>query len=43
VRSALVTFAAEADRHERGHCSATSKRPFLPIPKGSARTEEDWT
>jgi NADH:ubiquinone oxidoreductase subunit F (NADH-binding) len=43
VRSALVTFAAEADRHERGHCSATSTRPFLPIPKGSARTEEDWT
>jgi len=43
VRSALVTFAAEADRHERGRCSATSARPFLPIPKGSARTEEDWT
>jgi len=43
VRSALVTFAAEADRHERGRCSATSARPFLPIPKDSARTEADWT
>jgi len=42
VRSALVTFAAEADRHERGRCSATSARPFLPIPAGSARTEKDW-
>jgi NADH:ubiquinone oxidoreductase subunit F (NADH-binding) len=42
VRSALVTFAAEADRHERGRCSATSARPFLPIPKNSARTEKDW-
>jgi len=46
VRSALVTFAVEAGRHERGRCSATpaaSARPFLPIPKDSARTEEDWT
>ena len=43
VRSALVTFAAEADRHSRGHCSATSARPFLPIPKNLARTEDDWT
>ena len=43
VRSALVTFAAEADGHERGHCSATNSRPFLPVPTGSARTEEDWT
>jgi NADH:ubiquinone oxidoreductase subunit F (NADH-binding) len=43
VRSALVTFAAEADLHQRGRCSATSARPFLPVPKGSARTEEDWT
>jgi len=42
VRSALITFAAELDRHERGRCSATNTRPFLPIPRGSARTEEDW-
>jgi NADH:ubiquinone oxidoreductase subunit F (NADH-binding) len=43
VRSALVTFAAEFDRHERGRCGATNSRPFLPIPRAAARTEEDWT
>ena len=42
VRSALITFAAELDRHERGRCSATSTTPFLPVPRGAARTEEDW-
>jgi NADH:ubiquinone oxidoreductase subunit F (NADH-binding) len=42
VRSALITFAAELDRHERGRCSAANSKPFLPIPRGSARTEEDW-
>ena len=42
VRSALITFAAELDRHERGRCSATSTTAFLPVPHGSARTEEDW-
>ena len=43
VRSALVTFAAEVDRHARGRCSATSTAPFLPIPAAAARTEDDWT
>ena len=51
VRSALITFAAEADRHARGRCSATntganpgaSSTPFLPIPRTTARTEDDWT
>ena len=42
VRSALITFATEFDRHERGRCSATSTKAFLPIPHGSAQTEEDW-
>jgi NADH:ubiquinone oxidoreductase subunit F (NADH-binding) len=42
VRSALITFAAELDRHARGRCGATNSRPFLPIPRGSARSEEDW-
>jgi NADH:ubiquinone oxidoreductase subunit F (NADH-binding) len=42
VRSALTTFAAELDRHERGRCGATNSRPFLPIPRETARTEEDW-
>jgi NADH:ubiquinone oxidoreductase subunit F (NADH-binding) len=43
VRSALITFAAEADRHARGRCSATSTAPFLPIPAAAAQTEADWT
>jgi NADH:ubiquinone oxidoreductase subunit F (NADH-binding) len=42
VRSALRTFAAEVDRHQRGRCSATVTRPFLPVPKDAARTEQDW-
>ncbi|MGH3167240.1 MAG: NADH-ubiquinone oxidoreductase-F iron-sulfur binding region domain-containing protein [Trebonia sp.] len=42
VKSALRTFAAELDRHERGQCGATSAAPFLPVPQGTARTEEDW-
>jgi NADH:ubiquinone oxidoreductase subunit F (NADH-binding) len=42
VRSALTTFAGELDRHERGRCGATSSEPFLPIPRETARTEEDW-
>ena len=43
VGSALRTFAAEVRRHERGHCSAASGEPFLPIPPDAARTERDWT
>ena len=42
VRSALRTFAAEVDRHQRGRCSATVTRPFLPVPEDAARTEQDW-
>jgi NADH:ubiquinone oxidoreductase subunit F (NADH-binding) len=42
VRSALRTFAAEVDRHQRGRCSAGVTRPFLPVPKDAARTEHDW-
>ena len=43
VRSALITFAPEADRHARGRCSATNTAPFLPIPAAAAQTEADWT
>ena len=42
VRSALRTFAAEVDRHQRGRCSAGVTSPFLPVPKDAARTEHDW-
>jgi NADH:ubiquinone oxidoreductase subunit F (NADH-binding) len=42
VRSALVVFAAELDRHIQGHCSGTSHRPFLPLPPDLALDEADW-
>jgi NADH:ubiquinone oxidoreductase subunit F (NADH-binding) len=43
VRSALVVFEPEIQRHARGHCSATDRRPFLPLPPGMPTREEDWT
>lgn len=33
VRSALTTFAAEADAHARGRCTATDPTPLLPVPR----------
>jgi NADH:ubiquinone oxidoreductase subunit F (NADH-binding) len=42
VRSALTVFAQEINRHERGQCSATNRRPFLPLPDGMPSTEDDW-
>jgi NADH:ubiquinone oxidoreductase subunit F (NADH-binding) len=42
VRSALRTFGAEVRRHQRGHCAAASRKPFLPVPRDPARTENDW-
>jgi len=43
VRSALRVFAPELSRHEKGQCSATSRRPFLPLPDGVPTSEDDWT
>ena len=43
VRSALVVFEPEISRHARGICSATDRRPFLPLPPGMPTREEDWT
>jgi NADH:ubiquinone oxidoreductase subunit F (NADH-binding) len=43
VRSALAVFAPEIGLHERGQCSATNRRPFLPLPDGIPTTEDDWT
>jgi NADH:ubiquinone oxidoreductase subunit F (NADH-binding) len=42
VRSALTVFAAEIGQHGRGRCSATDRRPFLPVPAAAA-TEADWS
>jgi NADH:ubiquinone oxidoreductase subunit F (NADH-binding) len=43
VRSTLTTFAPEISLHARGHCSATNRTPFLPLPAGMPTTEDDWT
>ena len=43
VRSALLVFAPEISLHARGQCSATNRRPFLPLPDGFPTSEEDWT
>jgi NADH:ubiquinone oxidoreductase subunit F (NADH-binding) len=43
VRSALTVFAPEIARHARGQCSATNRKPFLPLPAGLPTSEEDWT
>jgi NADH:ubiquinone oxidoreductase subunit F (NADH-binding) len=43
VRSALTTFEPEIQRHARGGCSATNRRPFLPLPDRFPAREEDWT
>jgi len=43
VRSALTVFEPEIARHARGHCSATNRAPFLPLPDGLPTSEEDWT
>jgi NADH:ubiquinone oxidoreductase subunit F (NADH-binding) len=47
VRSALVVFEPEIQRHARGHCSAsnhgaTDRASFLPLPPGMPTSEEDW-
>jgi len=43
VRSALAVFEPEIQRHARGICSATDRRPFLPLPPGMPTREEDWS
>ncbi|WP_250279334.1 NADH-ubiquinone oxidoreductase-F iron-sulfur binding region domain-containing protein [Frankia sp. Cppng1_Ct_nod] len=42
VRSALVLFGPEIDRHRDGWCGARSSQPFLPIPAGVPTGEHDW-
>jgi len=43
IRSALRVFAAEAGLHERGRCTGTGARPFLPLPAGRPATDADWS
>jgi NADH:ubiquinone oxidoreductase subunit F (NADH-binding) len=42
VRSSLTVFGAEIARHARGQCSATDRRPFLPVSAAAAQ-ESDWS
>jgi NADH:ubiquinone oxidoreductase subunit F (NADH-binding) len=43
VRSALRVFEPEFRLHERGRCSASGHRAFLPLPDDTPTSEEDWT
>jgi len=43
VRSALRVFEPEFRLHERGHCLAVNRRPFLPLPNDIPTSEDDWT
>jgi NADH:ubiquinone oxidoreductase subunit F (NADH-binding) len=43
IGSALTVFAAELGRHRQGSCSATTRDPFLPLPPGTATSDEDWS
>jgi NADH:ubiquinone oxidoreductase subunit F (NADH-binding) len=42
VASALYAFGPEIEKHAKGRCSATNTKPFLPVPRDSARVEKDW-
>ncbi len=42
VRSALTVFAPEIALHAHGHCSATNRTAFFPLPDGVPTTEDDW-
>jgi hypothetical protein len=42
VGSALLVFADEITLHQAGHCTATSREPFLPVPGGAPLQESDW-
>jgi NADH:ubiquinone oxidoreductase subunit F (NADH-binding) len=43
VHSALTVFSSEISLHARGQCSATNRKPFLPLPDGMPTSEDDWT
>ena len=42
LSSTLAIFGTELTAHARGECSATSHRPFLPVPAGVPASQADW-
>ncbi len=42
VRSALTVFRDEITAHEQGRCTASSRRPFLPLPADAPIDGSDW-
>jgi NADH:ubiquinone oxidoreductase subunit F (NADH-binding) len=42
VGSALLVFAEEITLHQAGYCTATSTKPFLPVPDRAPLAESDW-
>jgi NADH:ubiquinone oxidoreductase subunit F (NADH-binding) len=43
VRSALTVFAEELRLHASGVCTGPTRTPFLPLPAGSPRDDQDWS
>jgi NADH:ubiquinone oxidoreductase subunit F (NADH-binding) len=43
VRSALHVFRDEIRLHSQGHCVDPARRPFLPLPAGTALDAADWS
>jgi len=42
LRSTLAIFGTELTAHACGKCSATSHRPFFPVPAGVPASQADW-
>jgi NADH:ubiquinone oxidoreductase subunit F (NADH-binding) len=43
IRSALHVFRDEITRHGQGQCVDPARRPFLPLPAGTALNAADWS
>jgi NADH:ubiquinone oxidoreductase subunit F (NADH-binding) len=43
IRSALHVFRDEITRHGQGRCVDPARRPFLPLPAGTALSAADWS
>ncbi|HTT51755.1 MAG TPA: NADH-ubiquinone oxidoreductase-F iron-sulfur binding region domain-containing protein [Streptosporangiaceae bacterium] len=43
IRSALHVFRDEITNHGQGRCVDPARRPFLPLPAGTALSAADWS